>query len=101
MRPRPSGASTGPREAQKGRIKMKIPEHYIEELNEIIENEERYNNSELFYAYKNLYELKDAFRFYGQSPESDEYGRLLGALVRIELNIALKLFKVDELERRG
>lgn len=79
---------------------MKIPDCYIEKLNEIIENEERYDGHELFYAYKDLWEIKDVFRIYKVLPDDDEYGRLLGALVRIELNIALKLFKVDELEKR-
>lgn len=79
---------------------MKIPECYIEDLNKIIEEKDRYRPVDLFYAYTKLWALKDVFRNYGMTSEDEEYDHLLTALVEIEMKIAIKLHIYEESEKR-
>lgn len=80
---------------------MKIPDCYIEKLNEIIENKENYHGAELIYAYRKLWELKEIFGRNITFPLTDkDYNRILDALVNIELKIAVRLYNDDEREKR-
>lgn len=78
---------------------MKIPERYIEDLNKIIEEKDRYNTVQLFYAYTKLWALKDVFKNYGMTSEDEEFDRLLTVLVEIEMKIAIRLHINEEMEK--
>lgn len=83
------------------RVKMKVPDCYIEKLNEIIENKENYHGEELIYAYRKLWELKEIFGRQIMFPLQDKnYNRILDALANIELKIAIRLFNDYEREKR-
>ena len=100
MRPRPSGASTGPTEGQKERIKMKIPNYYIDDLNDIMKSVDTLDAGGIFQAYQRLTFIKDMFEIWGVSLEDAIFDRLLQVKAHTECLLIKKLAEYEVLKMR-
>lgn len=78
---------------------MEVPKCYIEKLNEILEKKKKYHGVELFYAYKDLWDIKCIFGMY-RAPVDENYYRLIHALVETEIEIVTRLCNYEESQKR-
>lgn len=77
---------------------MKIPDFYIEELNDIFENLENYSAPELYRAYKELGYIRMSFGVYGVLEEDDLFTRLVEARQRIDRKLEKALIDYEGLK---
>lgn len=78
---------------------MKVPDEYIEKLNKLLEKKEHCHGVELFYLYKDLYDIKYVFGIY-RAGIDENFDRLIDALVKIEIEIAIMLCNYEESQKR-
>ncbi len=78
---------------------MKIPDYYIDDLNDIIEIVDKLNARDLFRAYKQILFIKDGFDRFGVSLEDANYKRLLKVENHVDLLLIKKLAELDTLQK--
>lgn len=80
---------------------MKLPDYYIEDLNDIIKSVDKLNAGDLFRAYKRLKFLEDQFDCFKVSIKDPNYERLLKAEGHVDVLLIKKLAKLDTLQKGG
>lgn len=78
---------------------MNVPDCYIEKLDKLLEKKDHCHGVELFYLYKDLFDIKCVFGIYRVGID-ENYDRLIDALVKIEIEIAIMLCNYEESQKR-
>lgn len=79
---------------------MKIPDHYIEDLNDIIKRMDTLDAGDLFLAYKQLLIIADMFELLGVSGHDPNYERLYRAKWHVDSLLIKRLAEYEVLKMR-
>lgn len=79
---------------------MKVPDYYIEDLNDIIKSVDTLDAGGVFQAYQRLIFIKDMFEFWKVSPGDAIYDRLLNVKAHTECLLIRKLAEYEVLKMR-
>ena len=79
---------------------MKIPNYYIEKLDNIIERIDTLNAGDLFLAYKSLSYIEQMFEIFNVPVKDPKYERLFRAKMHVDTLLIGKLAEYEVLKMR-
>lgn len=79
---------------------MKIPDYYIEKLDNIIERMDTLDAGDLFLAYKNILFIEQMFEIHEVSLKDPNYERLFKAKTHVDMLLIRKLAEYEVLKMR-